>query len=311
MRIGTTYPVTDLGTDPGVLRDFAQGVEAMGYQDLYLSEHVLGADLSARPEWRPYNPFVEGPGDPVYDHTYPFLEPLVALGFLAAVTKRLVLGTGVLVLGMRQAALVAKQAAIADVLTGGRIVLGIGSGWNDVEYEAMGVDFRGRGKRVEEQIALMRALWTQEVITFKGRWHTVTAAGLNPLPVQRPIPIWIGGTSPAAVERAARLGDGYYPGGLPNAAGAERLERMRQIARAAGRDPGAIAVIGATTQGNREPEAMVTSALAWEQLGASHITIRTSSYPVVWRRGSAEASAVVDKHLEALERFKRAWSNWA
>ena len=307
MHIGSTYPVTDLGTDPGVLREFAQGVESMGYQELYLSEHVLGADLSARPDWRPYNPFVEGPGAPVYDHTYPFLEPFVAFGFLAAATSRLVLGTGVLVLGMRQTVLVAKQAAIADVLSGGRIVLGIGSGWNDVEYEAMGVDFRTRGKRVEEQVALLRALWTREAVTFKGKWHAVTAAGINPLPVQRPIPIWLGGTSAAVVERAARLGDGYYPGGLPNEAGAERLDRLRRIAREAGRDPAAIAVIGATTQGPREPEAMVASALAWERLGATHVTIRTSSHPVVWRRGAATASAAVEKHLQALSRIKAAW----
>ncbi len=307
MILGTTYPVTDLGTDPGTLRAFAQGVEDLGYDDLYLSEHVVGADLKGRSEWRPYNPLAEGPGAPVYDYTYPFFDPFVAFGFLAAITRRVTLGTGVLVLGMRQTALVAKQAAIADVLCGGRLRLGIGSGWNDVEYEAMGVDFHTRGKRVEEQVALLRALWTQEVVTFKGRWHTVDAAGINPLPVQRPIPLWFGGTSDAVVDRAGRMGDGIYPGGLPDAAGAARLERMRRVAREAGRDPASMAILGAVTQGPREPEAMVVNARAWEAIGATHLTVRTSSYPILWRRPSGDRANTVDKHLEALRRFKAAW----
>lgn len=309
MRLLTSYPVTDLGTDPETLRTFAQGVEAAGYDGLLFSHHVLGADLKARPNWRPYNHLVQGPGEPIYDYTYPFLDPFVAFGFLAAATKRIALGTGILVLGMMPTALVAKQAAIADVLSGGRLILGIGSGWNDVEYEAMGVDFHTRGKRIDEQIALLRALWTQETVTFEGRWHTVRAAGINPLPVQRPIPLWIAGASDAAVDRAARLGDGYYPGQLPNAAEAERLDRLRKCAAESGRDPSSIAVVGAVTQGPREPERMIKGAGLWQQLGATHLIVRTSSHPIVWRHDlpPAERSAAVDKHLDALRRFKAAW----
>lgn len=311
MRLVTSYPVADIGVDPGSLQVFAQGVEEMGYEWLLLSEHVLGVDPKTRPEWRPYNPFAEGPGEPAYDHTFPFFDPFVAFGFLAAVTKRIKLGTGVMVLGMRQTALVAKQAAVADVLSAGRVILGIGSGWNDVEYEAMGVEFKTRGQRINEQIPLLRALWTQELVTFEGRWHKVVGAGINPLPVQRPIPLWIGGASDAAVKRAAQLGNGYYPGLLADAAGRQRLDRMRSMAEEAGRDPSSIGILGAVTQGPREPERMMKGARLWEELGATHLTIRTSSHPIVWRKDlpTAERSAAVEKHLDALRRFKTAWDN--
>lgn len=311
MQLMTSYPVTDLGTDPDTLRTFAQGAEEAGYDGLLLSEHVLGVDVKSRPEWRPYNHVLQGPGEPIYDQTYPFFDPFVAFGFLASVTRRIKLGTGVMVLGMRQTALVAKQAAIADVLSGGRLILAIGSGWNDVEYEAMGVDFRSRGRRMDEQIALLRALWTQDVVNFEGQWHTVRGAGINPLPVQRPIPLWIGGASAAAVKRAALLGDGYYPGLLPDEDENARLQRLREIATEAGRDLSRIAVLGAITQGPREPERMVKSAQRWRDLGATHLTVRTSSHPVVWPRDMppADRSAAVEKHLDALRRFKTAWDN--
>ena len=311
MQLMTSYPVTDLGTDAHTLGAFARGVEDAGYDGLLLSEHVLGADLKSRPEWRPYNHVTQGPGDPIYDYTYPFLEPFVAFGFLAAVTKRIKLGTGVLVLGMRQTALVAKQAAVADVLSGGRLILAIGSGWNDIEYEAMGVDFHTRGRRMDEQIALLRALWTRDVVSFAGEWHTVREAGINPLPVQRPIPLWIGGASAAAVKRAALLGDGYYPGLLPDDDELQRLERLRQLATDSGRDLSTIAILGAVTQGPREPERMVKSAQRWQELGATHLTVRTSSHPIVWPRDmpAADRSAAVEKHLDALRRFKAAWDN--
>lgn len=311
MRLMTSYPVTDLGTDPETLKAFAIGVEEAGYEGLFISEHVLGADLKARPGWKPYNHVSQGPGEPIYDHSYPFFDPFVAFGYLAAVTQKIKLGTGVLVLGMRQTALVAKQAAIADVLSGGRVILGIGTGWNDVEYEALGVDFHTRGKRVDEQMKLLRALWTQDVVNFEGSFHTVRAAGINPLPVQRPIPLWIAGGSDAAVKRAALLGDGYYPGLLPDDAEAARIQRMRRMAEEAGRDPDSITILGAATQGPREPERMVKSAEKWQALGATQMTIRTSTHPIVWPKDMprAERTARVETHLDALRRFKAAWDN--
>ena len=182
MRIGVIFPQTEIGPDPGAARAFARAAEELGYDHLVVFDHVIGADTSNRPDF---------PG--MYTHKDLFHEPFVLFGHLAAVTQRLELVTGIMILGQRQTALVAKQAAEVDVLSGGRLRLGIGIGWNAVEYEALGENFHNRGKRSEEQVEVLRALFTQEVVTFEGRWHRIIAAGLNPMPVQRPIPIWFGG----------------------------------------------------------------------------------------------------------------------
>ncbi|GCE23978.1 hypothetical protein KDK_77780 [Dictyobacter kobayashii] len=198
MQIGVTFPQTEIGADPQVIRDYAQAVEGMGYQHVLIYDHVLGADPTHRPGWTGYT------------HTEMFHEPFVLFGYLAALTQ-LELVTGVIILPQRQTALVAKQAAEVDVLSGGKFRLGIGVGWNPVEYEALGTDFSTRGRVVEEQIELLRQLWSKEVVTFKGRYHTVTEAGLSPLPVHRSIPVWIGGSSDSALRRAARIADGWFP----------------------------------------------------------------------------------------------------
>ena len=201
MQIGAIFPQTEIGQDPGVIREYAQAVEELGYGHLLAFDHVLGADTSTRPDWR-------GP----YTSKTMFHEPLVLYGYLAAITQRIELVTGIIILPQRQTALVAKQAAEVDVLSGGRLRLGVGIGWNDVEYEALGENFHNRGRRSEEQVELLRELWTKEAVTFEGRWHRVTAAGINPLPVQRPIPLWFGsGPTDAALQRIARLGDGWFP----------------------------------------------------------------------------------------------------
>ncbi len=289
LRIGAMFPVADLGGDPGPLRGFAQAVEDAGYDDLYISEHVLGADRSVRPEWRP---MAGGPAP--YDHTNPFHDPFVAFGFLAGVTSRVRLISGVLVLGMRQAALVAKQAAAADVLTNGRITLGIGVGWNDVEYEAMGVPWKSRGALVEEQIELMRALWTNEVISFEGKWHKVTAAGINPLPVQRPIPIWIGGGADAVIKRAGRIGDGFYPNFRPDDHGKRKVEMLWDAARHAGRDPSGVPLIGGLSLAGQTVEAAVEEARAWKDIGAAGVVLRSV--------GGGEKT--VDWHVGAVRRVR-------
>jgi probable F420-dependent oxidoreductase len=312
--------VTDLGTDPGVLRAFAQGLEEIGYDDVYVSEHVLGADLSANKDWTPYNPTTRRASGPLYDYTFPFLEPFVTFGFLAGVTSTLGLASSVIVLGMRQAVLVAKQAAIADVLSGGRITLGVGSGWNDLEYRAMGVDFAGRGLRVEEQIEVMRALWTHDVVTFAGRWHDIPAVGINPLPVQRPIPIWIGGVSDRATARAARVADGWYPGELlePRAPGepygltewgARTLELFRSGVSSAGRDPGAIALVGAVNVGPRSVESAIDEMRGWARVGATHVNVRSSRYPATWSDyapGDPDRPDV-QRHLDLLASIANEW----
>ena len=207
MEFGVFFPQLEIGADPVVTRDFVQAVEGLGYSHLMVGDHPLGVDPTSHP----------GLGQR-YSLEDSFPEPLVLLGYIAAVTKQIDLVTSVVILPQRQTALVAKQAAQVDVLSGGRLRLGVGVGWNKVEYEALGQDFHSRGRRQEEQIALLRSLWTQPVVTFQGTWDRVTGVGLNPLPVQRPIPIWLGGEADVVLRRIARLADGWIRNSLPDEA---------------------------------------------------------------------------------------------
>ena len=227
MRFGVVFPQTEIGADPLAIKDFAQAAEALGYQHILAYDHVIGANPASRPGWRP-----------PYTYRDPFHEPFVLFGYLAGLTKKIELVTGVIILPQRQTVLVAKQAAALDVLSGGRLRLGIGIGWNPVEYEALNENFKNRGRRSEEQVEVMRKLWTQELVTFQGQWHTITDAGLNPLPVQRPIPIWFGGGDDRALRRLARLGDGWFPLLGPDDKCRAAIEKIHSYAREAGRDPG-------------------------------------------------------------------------
>ena len=218
MNVGVVFPQTEIGSDPLAIRDYVQAAEGLGFSHLIVYDHVLGADTQFHRDWQG--------GYALKDM---FHEPFVLFGYLAAITTSLELVTAVLILGQRQTALVAKQAAEVDVLTGGRLRLGIGVGWNAVEYEALDQNFHDRGSRSEEQIALLRSLWTENVVNFQGRWHQVTHAGINPPPVQRPIPIWIGAggrLSPVPNERilrrVARLSDGWFPQFPPTTLGGTR-----------------------------------------------------------------------------------------
>ena len=285
MQIGVVFPQTEIGEDPGAVRAYADAVEDLGYAHLVAYDHVLGADTASRPDWR-------GP----YTEKSMFHEPMVLFGYLAAVTTRIELVTGIVILPQRQTALVAKQAAEVDVLSGGRLRLGVGIGWNEVEYEALGENFHNRGRRSEEQAEVLRALWTQEVVTFDGRWHRITAAGINPLPVRRPIPLWFGGgrTEPV-LRRIARIGDGWFPQMQPNEAGAEELDRFRAYAREAGRDPAELGVEGRVRMGDGA-DAAAQQAEAWRELGATHVAVNTM--------GAGYAS--VDQHIDALREFGEA-----
>lgn len=231
MQIGVTFPQTEIGDDPDLIVRFARATEESGFSFLMPYDHVIGADLSTRPDWR-------GP----YNSETPFHEVFVLFGFLAAHTN-LELVTGVLILPQRQAVLVAKQAAEVDVLTRGKLRLGVGIGWNEVEYEALGMNFRNRARRYEEQIEVMRLLWTDDVVTFKGRYHEIDAAGILPRPVQRPIPIWMGGgATPAVLERIGRLGDGWIANAGLSVDLDQRVAAIRAAAERAGRDPDAIGI---------------------------------------------------------------------
>ena len=285
MQLGVIFPQTEIGADPQGVRDFAQAAEELGYAHVIVFDHVLGADTTYHRNW-------EGP----YTQGDMFHEPFVLYGYLAAVTRKLELVTAVIILGQRQTALVAKQAAAVDVLSGGRLRLGVGIGWNAVEYEALNENFHDRGKRSEEQIAVLRALWTQEVVDFHGRWHHITHAGINPLPVQRPIPLWLGGRVEAVVERVGRLADGWFPQFVPDDAGRATIERMHGYARVAGRDPAAIGIEGRISLTESGPDAWGTLAEAWRGLGATHLSVNTM------RAGLATP----DAHIAAIRQFREA-----
>ena len=286
MKLGVVFPQTEIGADPAACRDFAQAAEELGYAHLLAFDHVLGADPAAHT--------LTGP----YTHKSMFHEPMVLFGWLAALTERIGFVTGILILPQRQTALVAKQAAEVDILSGGRLRLGIGVGWNQVEYQALNEDFTNRGKRSEEQIALLRRLWTEELVTFEGRWHEFRDAGINPLPVQRPIPIWIGGHAEATIERIGRIGDGWFPLVTPSDKTAARVERLRDHARAAGRDPAEIGIESwlryAKRGGAVGPESWQADIDFWRSVDASHLTVNTMDAGL---RGA-------DAHIEAMRRVK-------
>jgi probable F420-dependent oxidoreductase len=285
MRVGVTLPQTEMGTDPIAIGDYVRAIEDLGYDHIQCLDHVLGANSASRPEWR-------GP----YDHEDLIHEPLILYGFLAGITRKVELVTAIVILPQRQTALVAKQAAEIDVLSGGRLRLGIGIGWNEVEFEALGENFHDRGLRSEEQIEVLRALWTQEVVTYQGRWHTITDAGIKPLPVQRPIPIWFGGGADRVLKRLARVGDGWFPQFRPNEDGRAILSRFHAYVREAGRDPKEIGIDGPIRLAGIRQKQWGWEATAWRELGATHLTVNTVYGELKFPDG----------HIDAIRRFKEA-----
>ena len=283
MKLGVVFPQTEIGSDPGTVREYAQAAESMGYNHILAFDHVLGANAESRPGW-----------SGAYRHTDAFHEPFVLFGYLAAVTSSVELVTGVIILPQRQTALVAKQTAAVDVLSEGRLRLGIGIGWNAVEYEALGENFHNRGRRSEEQIDLLRKLWTNDLITYEGRWHKVTDAGLNPLPVQQPIPVWFGGAAPQTIRRVATIGDGWFPLFRPDDRGRELIESMREQAAEAGRGPDDIGVESWVSIRDSSEDDWKRTAEAWRELGATHLSVNTMNAGL----GSPQA------HIEAIERFR-------
>lgn len=291
MRVGAVFPQLEIGTEPDVIARYARTVEVLGYDHLVIFDHVLGADANRPGGWTG-----------VYDHRSTFHEPLVLFGFLAAITTRLGLATAVVVLPQRQTALVAKQAAEVDVLSRGRVVLGVGIGWNEVEYEALGMSFTNRGKRIEEQVAVLRALWTQEIVDFEGRWHRIARAGINPLPVQRRIPIWMGGgwdrqkrtIVETALRRIARLADGWFTHLPPNEDGRTGMEDFRRLVREEGRDPANVPVEGRLPAAGSGPDEWKRGIDAFRQMGMTGVELNTMG----------AGYRAVDEHLDALRRFR-------
>jgi probable F420-dependent oxidoreductase len=284
MRIGVVLPQTEIGPDAAAVRAYGERVEALGFAHILAYDHVVGADPAAHPGWR-------GP----YDLKSTFHEPFVLFGYLAAVTA-LELVTGIIILPQRQTVLVAKQAAEVDLLTRGRFRLGVGLGWNPVEYEALGKDFKSRGRRMGEQIELMRRLWSEPSVTHASAHERVTGAGIAPLPVQRPIPVWFGAMSPPAYRRAGRYADGWFPQMGPGPKLDEARALVEGAAREAGRDPEAIGMEGRVTFGAGGPEKVAEQAERWREVGASHLTVNTMGAGLDG----------VDGHLAALAQIAKA-----
>lgn len=284
MQIGAVFPQTEIGADPGAIRGLAEAVEGLGYRHLLAYDHVLGADPAVHEGWSGF-----------YDLHDTFHEPLVLFSWLSGFTG-LEFATGILIGPQRETALLAKQAAELDVLSGGgRFRLGLGIGWNAVEYEALGQPFNRRGARLDEQIVLLRRLWTEESVTFSGRFHTVTGAGIAPLPPTRPIPVWLGAWAPAALRRVGRLADGWFPQVAPGAGLEEALEIVAGAATEAGRDPAAVAMEGQVRWSPDDPEQAARHAERWRRAGATHLSVNTMS----------TGCASVDDHIAALAELAR------
>ena len=284
MQIGIVFPQTEIGSDPGGIKAFAQAAESLGYTFISTYDHVIGANLQNRPDWR-------GP----YSITSDFHEPFVLFGYLAGATNTLGFATSIVILPQRQTVLVAKQAAALDVLSGGRFRLGIGTGWNEIEYESLNEDFSNRGRRSEEQIEVMRMLWTNQVVDYRGKWHSIPDAGISPLPVQQPIPVWLGGgATDVVLRRIARLADGWRPNFNPDETGGASVERTHGFMREMGRDPSALGLDGRLRTGDRQPEDWMDEAKAWQELGASHLSIEN-------RQAGLKTAG---EHIEAMRKFK-------
>ncbi len=280
MKFGVVFPQTEIGADPDTIVRFATTAEELGFDHLIAYDHVIGVNTASRPDW-------QGP----YTSESMFHEPFVLFSYLAGLTQTLELVSAVIILPQRQTALVAKQAACLDVLSKGRLRLGIGTGWNAVEYEALGEDFHDRGRRSEEQIDLMRRLWAEETISYNGRWHHVTDAGLNPLPPKRAIPVWLGGMAPQVIERVGRLADGWFPFLNPDLE--TQVAQMREHARAAGRDPADIGIESMLPAGD-DPGKTREKIERLEALGATHAAAVTMNVNLP----NPQA------HIDAIRRFR-------
>jgi probable F420-dependent oxidoreductase len=285
MKIGVVFPQIEFGADPGAIRAYAQTVEGLGYSHVLAYDHVLGANPDRPEGW-------QGP----YTFRESFHEPFLLFSYMAALTTRLEFVSGVLILPQRETALVAKQAAQLDVLCHGRFRLGVGIGWNKVEYVALNQDFHTRGRRIEEQIEVLRRLWTEELVTFAGQWHTIPDAGINPLPVQRPIPIWFGGHADAVLRRIARLGDGWLPNYRTAESARPSLAKLAEYLGENGRSLSDLGIEARLSYGDGNPDEWRQIATSWQATGATHLSLNTMSL----------GFDTPQKHLNALQQFAEA-----
>ena len=290
MQIGVSFPTTDIGHDSGAVREFVQAAEDLGYDHLRILDHVIGADPSKHPEVPEF----------YYTHNSVIREPFTLMAYIAGFTENIGLVTGIVILPQRQTVLVAKQAAEVDVLSGGRLRLGVGGGWNPVEFTALKEDFATRGRRIEEQIEVLRLLWTENPVEYHGKYHDIEFAGINPLPIQKPIPIWMGAGAPgkpvgpsAVLRRVGRLADGYFPLCEAGDTAKMLIDTVKNYAQEAGRNPSNLKIEGRIDLVGT-PEEWKTALVEWETLGADAVSIGTTRAPF----------NTPDEHIEAIRTFK-------
>lgn len=279
MKFGVVYPQTELPTDPAAIRDYAQAVEALGFEHILAYDHILGASPERPGGW-------QGP----YTFRDTFMEPFTLFSFIAGATKNLGFATAILILPQRQTALVAKQAACLSILSNTRFRLGVGLGWNQVEYESLNQSFNNRGKRIEEQVELLRKLFREEVIDFQGKYEHVPGAGINPLPSERHIPIWFGSNAEHATMRAARLGDGWFPGYKSAGDATAALELVKKEREAAGKSMSDFGIEPRVAYGDGSLDRIHQLVEGWIQSGATHLSFNTMG----------AGFNLVSKHINAL-----------
>jgi probable F420-dependent oxidoreductase len=294
MKLGVTLPLIDIQGDPATVRDFAQTAEGLGYDHLGAPDHVLGVNVATRPGWGNRNTSA----DCIHD-------PFVLFGFLAACTTRIAFSPQVMILAQRQTALVAKQAASLDVLSGGRFRFGIGIGWNETEFVGLNENFANRGKRSEEQVRVLKALWAEPHVTLKGEWHRIDDAGINPLPLRRTIPLWFGGHQDATLRRIAQWGDGWIMLAHPLGDKARtEFTKLKRYVEEAGRNPDDVGIEIWTSTARGGPEDWRRELLGWKDAGVTHVMLNST-----YGRDSHHMripGRTISDHIQAMRTYREA-----
>lgn len=298
MQLGASLPVGDIGTGPTVVRDYAQTLEGMGFDYIQAPDHVLGGNPAGHKDKARVGTSVTA-----------YHDPFVLFSFIAGCTNKIGFAPGVLILAQRQAVLVAKQAASLDELSGGRLRLGIGVGWNELEFTGLNENFKNRGKRSEEQVQVMQALWANDHVDFRGKYHTIDDSGINPRPKSGRVPVWFGGHVDATLERTAKWGDGWMPLAYPaDDSALKAFDKLRGLVAAAGRSMNDVGIEVWMSLGSDNPDQWRRDFSFWKKAGVTHVTAHTTYASGHHKRIAGKTSA---EHLAAIGKFQKAVADLA